>query len=68
MEEFTVIWKLMDQVHKLVQYCFIDGLRVDTAKHIHKNLWPQVSMAAFVSTLSEVLINDTHYVAQIRGE
>jgi alpha-amylase len=67
-EEFTVIWKLIDQVHELVPYYFIDGLRVDTAKHIHKNFWPQVSMAAFASTFSGMLINDTHYAAQIRGE
>ena len=58
----------MDQVHELVQYHFTDGLRVDRPKSIHKNVWPQVSVAAFASTLSEMLINDTHYAAQIRGE
>ena len=67
-EAFTVIGKLMDQVHELVQYYFTDGLRVDTPKSIHKNFWPQVSMAAFASTLSEMLINDTHYASQIGGE
>ena len=67
-EAFTVIWKLMDQVHELVQYHFTDGLGVDRPKSIHKNVWPQVLMAALGSTLSEMLINDTHYAAQIRGQ
>ena len=56
----------MDQVHELVQCHFTDGLGVDRPKSIHKNVWPQVSVAAFAfaSTLSEMLINDTHYAAQ----
>ena len=67
-EAFTVIGELMDQVHELVQYYFTDGLRVDTPKLIHENFWPEISMAAFASTLGEMPINDTHYAAQIRGE
>ena len=64
MEEFSVVGKLMDQVHELVQYHLTDGLRVDTPKRIRKNLWPEFSIAAFAPTLSEVLINDTNYTTQ----
>jgi alpha-amylase len=67
-EDFTIIGKLMDQVHELVQYYFTDRLQVTTVKHIQKNFWPQVLVAAFASILSEVLINNTHYAAQIKGE
>ncbi|KAF8469430.1 glycoside hydrolase family 13 protein [Russula ochroleuca] len=63
-ENSTVVAKLLDWVHKLVQDYGVDGLRIDTVKHIRKDFWPDFSKAAGVFTLGEVLINDTDYAAQ----
>lgn len=66
-EDPTVVGKLLDWVHKLVQDYGVDGLRIDTVKHIRKDFWPDFSKAAGVFTLGEVLINDTDYAAQYTG-
>ena len=66
-EDSAVIAKLLDWVHKLVQDYGVDGLRIDTVKHIRKDFWPEFSKAAGVFTLGEVLINDTVYAAQYTG-
>lgn len=66
-ENSTVVAKLLDWVHKLVQDYGVDGLRIDTVKHIRKDFWPDFSKAAGVFTLGEVLINDTDYAAQYTG-
>ena len=44
----------------------VDGLRIDTVKHIRKYF--DHSIATGVFTLGEVLINDTDYAAQYTGE
>ena len=67
-EDPTVIGKLLDWVHKLVEDYGVDGLRIDTVKHIRKDFWPEFSKAAGVFTLGEVLINDTDYASQYTGE
>jgi hypothetical protein len=66
-EDPTVIGKLLDWIHKLVQEYGLDGLRIDTVKHIRKDFWPDFSKAAGVFTLGEVLINDTDYASQYTG-
>lgn len=63
-ENPTVVNKLLDWVHKLVQDYGVDGLRIDTVKHIRKDFWPEFSKAAGVFTLGEVFINDTEYASQ----
>ena len=51
-ETCAVVRMLIDRIQKLVQYCFIDGLRVDTAKRVPKRIhnfgrslqrWPSCS-------------------------
>lgn len=66
-ENPTVSGKLLDWVQNLVQKYSIDGLRIDTVKHIRKDFWPDFSKAAGVFALGEVLINDTDYAAQYTG-
>jgi alpha-amylase len=66
-EDPAVVGKLLDWVHNLVQDYDVDGLRIDTVKHIRKDFWPDFSKAAGVFTLGEVLINDTSYAAQYTG-
>ncbi|KAI0250972.1 glycoside hydrolase family 13 protein [Lactifluus subvellereus] len=63
-EDSTVVEKLLSWIHKTVQDYDVDGLRIDTVKHIRKDFWPDFVNAAGVFTLGEVLINDTSYAAQ----
>jgi alpha-amylase len=67
-ENPTVVGKLLDWIHRLVQDYGADGLRIDTVKHIRKDFWPDFSKAAGVFTLGEVFINDTEYAAQYTGQ
>ena len=66
-ENSTVSGKLFDWIQNLVQNYSIDGLRIDTVKHIRKDFWMDFSKAAGVFTLGEVLINDTDYASQYTG-
>ncbi|KAI9465024.1 glycoside hydrolase family 13 protein [Lactarius psammicola] len=59
-----VVEKLNEWIPKLVQDYGIDGLRIDTAKHIRKDFWPEFVKSASVYTLGEILANDTSYAAQ----
>ena len=67
-EDSTVVEKLLGWIHKIVQDYDVDGLRIDTVKHIRKDFWPDFANAAGVFTLGEVLINDTSYAAQYTGQ
>ena len=67
-ENSTVSGKLLDWVQKLVQDYGVDGLRIDTVKHIRKDFWLDFSKSAGVFTLGEVLINDTDYASQYTGK
>jgi alpha-amylase len=67
-ENPTVVSKLLDWIHKLVQDYRVDGLRIDTVKHVRKDFWPDFSKAADVFTLGEVFINDTEYASQYTGQ
>lgn len=42
-------------VHWLVQEFSVDGLRVDTVKHVRKSFWPNFEVAAGVFCTGEVL-------------
>ncbi|KAI9443463.1 glycoside hydrolase family 13 protein [Lactarius indigo] len=59
-----VVEKLNDWIPKLVQDYGVDGLRIDTAKHIRKDFWPEFVKSAGVYTLGEILANDTSYAAR----
>ena len=63
-----VVEKLNDWIPKLVQDYAIDGLRIDTAKHIRKDFWPEFVKSAGVFTLGEILANNTNYAAQYTGK
>jgi len=67
-EDPTVIGKLLDRVHELVQDSGVDGLHITTAKRIRRDFWPEFSKAAGVFTLGEVVINHTDYAAQYTGK
>lgn len=63
-----VVEKLNDWIPKLVQDYGVDGLRIDTAKHIRKDFWPEFIKSAGVFTIGEILANDTSYTEQYTGE
>ena len=63
-----VIEKLNNWITKLVQDYDIDGLRIDTVKHIRKDFWPDFIKSAGVFTLGEILANDTSYAAPYTGK
>jgi alpha-amylase len=39
----------------------VDGLRVDTVKHVQKNFWPDYGKAAGVYCIGEVFDGDVDY-------
>ncbi|KAI0042477.1 glycoside hydrolase family 13 protein [Auriscalpium vulgare] len=63
----TVADMLHTFIHDLVKNYTVDGLRIDTVKHINKDFWPAWVEAAGVFTMGEVLINDTDYAAPFTG-
>ncbi|KAI9163655.1 Alpha-amylase A type-1/2 [Paramyrothecium foliicola] len=45
----------------------IDGLRVDTVKHVEKSFWPEFAWASGVYTIGEVYSGDPEYLAGYQG-
>lgn len=58
-EEVRKIW--YDWIGNLVSNYSIDGLRVDTVKHVEKDFWPGFNKAAGVYCVGEVLQGDAAY-------
>ncbi|OJK04081.1 hypothetical protein ASPACDRAFT_1863780 [Aspergillus aculeatus ATCC 16872] len=50
-----------DWVKSLVSNYSIDGLRIDTVKHVQKDFWPGYNKAAGVYCIGEVLDGDASY-------
>ncbi|KAI9646985.1 hypothetical protein NHQ30_004986 [Ciborinia camelliae] len=62
-EDPTVVLTLQSWIAKLVQKFKIDGLRIDTAKHVRKNFWPDFVRSAGVWSVGEVLSGDPNYLS-----
>ncbi|KAF5348030.1 hypothetical protein D9758_010052 [Tetrapyrgos nigripes] len=62
-ENSTNVDIMYNWVKGLVQEYSIDGLRIDTVKHIRQDFWQGFSDAAGVYTVGEVLIGNTTYAA-----
>ena len=54
-------------VMDLVNAYGADGLRIDKAKHVRKDFWPEFASSAGVFTIGEVNSNDTNYAAPYTG-
>ena len=50
-------------IRSLVKDYRIDGLRIDTVKHVRKDFWPAFAASSGVYTVGEVLDGDTAYTA-----
>ncbi|TEY77231.1 hypothetical protein BOTCAL_0057g00210 [Botryotinia calthae] len=62
-EDPTVVLTLQTWITKLVQRFKIDGLRIDTFKHVRKSFWPDFVRAAGVWSVGEVLSGDPDYLS-----
>ncbi len=55
-ENPAIVKTMQDWIKDLVTTYGVDGIRIDTVKHVRKDFWPSFSSAAGVYTLGEVLI------------
>ncbi|KIK65914.1 glycoside hydrolase family 13 protein [Collybiopsis luxurians FD-317 M1] len=62
-ENSTVVSTMYSWIKNLVSEYSIDGLRVDTAKHIRQDFWPDFASNAGVYTVGEILIGNVTYAA-----
>lgn len=67
-EDQSVVDTMNTWIKGLVSNFSVDGLRIDTVKHVRKDFWPAFASSAGVFTLGEVLINDTNYAAPYTRE
>ncbi|KAG0131788.1 glycoside hydrolase superfamily [Tuber indicum] len=61
-EDNTVRSLLHGWIRNLVSEYSIDGLRLDTVKHVEKDFWPDFTSAAGVHSMGEVFNGDPAYV------
>ncbi|KAL0474191.1 alpha-amylase [Neurospora intermedia] len=60
-DDVRKIWH--DWVSKIVSTYSIDGLRIDSVKHVEKSFWPGFESAAGVFAIGEVFQGDPAYLA-----
>lgn len=52
---------------RLIVECLVDGLRIDTAKHVRKSFWPGFGTAAGVFSTGEVLSGSIDYACNYQN-
>ncbi|KAF9650224.1 glycoside hydrolase family 13 protein [Thelephora ganbajun] len=62
-EKDEIINTYNNWIKTLVGNYSVDGIRIDTVKHIRKDFWPNFASSSGVYTIGEVLHNETDYVA-----
>jgi alpha-amylase len=62
-EKDDIVKTYNEWIKTLVGNYSIDGVRIDTVKHIRKDFWPDFASSSGVYTIGEVLHNETNYVA-----
>ena len=67
-ENPSIVSTMNNWIQGLVKSYGVDGLRIDTAKHVRKDFWPAFAKAAGVFTMGEVMIGDVGYAAPYTGE
>lgn len=66
-EDSNIVSTLNNWVKDLVSNYSVDGIRIDTVKHVRKDFWPTFASSAGVYAIGEVLSNDTNYVSPYTG-
>lgn len=62
-EDPWIVETFIHWIKTLVEDYGIDGLRIDTAKHVRKDFWPAFAASSDVYTIGEVYHGDPDYVA-----
>ncbi|KAI0713053.1 glycoside hydrolase family 13 protein [Cerioporus squamosus] len=62
-EDDDVVSKMNSWIKGLVSDYSVDGVRIDTVKHVRKDFWPDFVSSAGVFTIGEVLHEDPSYLA-----
>ncbi|OBZ74584.1 Alpha-amylase A type-1/2 [Grifola frondosa] len=62
-EDDNIVNTMNTWITTLVNNYTVDGVRIDTVKHIRKDFWPNFAKSAGVFTIGEVLDNATTYVS-----
>ncbi len=62
-EDNNVVTTMNNWISSLVSNYSVDGVRIDTVKHVRKDFWPDFAKSAGVFTIGEVLNNETSYVS-----
>ncbi|RPD58617.1 glycoside hydrolase family 13 protein [Lentinus tigrinus ALCF2SS1-7] len=62
-EDDGVVSKMNSWIKGLVSDYDIDGIRIDTVKHVRKDFWPDFASSAGTFTIGEVLDEEPSYVA-----
>ena len=67
-EDEGVVQTMTSWIQTFVSDYGVDGVRIDTVKHVLKDFWPEFAKSAGVFTIGEVLHEDVGYVAPYTGE
>lgn len=67
-DDASVAKSLNSWVSGLVSNYSIDGLRIDTVKHVALDFWSGFNKAAGVYTVGEILDGDVNYVSPYTGK
>ncbi|KAI0655767.1 glycoside hydrolase family 13 protein [Cubamyces menziesii] len=62
-EDADIVKTMNTWISTLVSNYNVDGVRIDTVKHVRKDFWPDFAKSAGVFTIGEVLHNETDYVS-----
>lgn len=62
-ENDEIVKTYNDWIKTLVANYSVDGIRIDTVKHVRKDFWPNFASASGVYAIGEVLHNETNYLA-----
>ncbi|KAJ3562448.1 hypothetical protein NP233_g9563 [Leucocoprinus birnbaumii] len=63
-EDSAIVQTMNNWIKSLVQTYNADGLRIDTAKHIRKDFWPDFVRSAGVFSIGEVITDQVSYAAE----
>ena len=67
-EDEGVVQTMNAWIRAFVSDYGVDGVRIDTVKHVRKDFWPEFAKSAGVFTIGEVLHEDVGYVAPYTGK
>jgi alpha-amylase len=67
-EKNNIVETYNSWIKALVGNYSIDGIRIDTVKHVRKDFWPNFASSSGVYTIGEVLHDEADYIADYTRE